>query len=292
MVKSMTGFGRSIFHGESRSFEVEIKTVNYKYLDINIRMPKNLMSLEQNIRSLISKNIKRGKMDISITQNITEKQNVNVVLDKKLADSYVKCLNTIKDSYDVKDDISVSLIAKFNDVINLEYKEEDLEKIWSELNTCISEAIKLLIEMRIKEGEKLKSDISLKCSSIKGIVENIEKRAPKVVIDYKEKLNLRLKELLNEKVVDENRIAMEVAIFADRACIDEEIVRLKSHINQMYDTLELNEPIGRKLDFLVQEMNRETNTIGSKANDLEISNLVIELKSQIEKIREQIQNVE
>lgn len=292
MIKSMTGFGRATFQGKNRNFEVEIKTVNHRYLDINIRMPKSLLSLEENIRTLVSEKIKRGKVDIFITQNVLDREDVNAIFNKKLADSYVKCLNQIKESYDIKDDISVSLIAKFNDVISLEYKEEDLQAIWKDLCIPISEAIDVLVSMRLKEGEKLKEDIYTRCNHIKNMVDLVKERAPKVPLEYKEKLNLRLSELLDEYSIDEARLAMEVAIFADKACIDEEIVRLNSHINQMSETLKLNEPVGRKLDFIVQEMNRETNTIGSKANDLELCNLVLNIKSEIEKIREQIQNVE
>ncbi|MFD3156498.1 YicC/YloC family endoribonuclease [Haloimpatiens sp. FM7330] len=292
MIKSMTGFGRANSQGKTRSFNIEMKSVNHRYCDMNIRMPKNLLSLEQKIRKVISDKIKRGKVDVFITQNVYEREDVKVVFNKKLSDNYVECLNEIKNSYDVVDDISVSLIAKFGDVISLEYKEDDLEQVWSEMNKPLNQALDLLIDMRIREGEKLYQDIISRCKNVKGLLEKIEKRAPVVPKEYKEKLTVRLKELLQDSQIDESRIATEVAFFADKACIDEEIVRLHSHINQMKETLELQQTVGRKLDFIVQEMNREVNTIGSKANDLEISNLVLNIKSEIEKIREQIQNVE
>ncbi|WP_102400614.1 YicC/YloC family endoribonuclease [Haloimpatiens massiliensis] len=292
MIKSMTGFGRASSQGMNRSFDVEIKTVNHRYLDMNIRLPKSLLSLEENIRKLVSERLKRGKVDLFITQSILQKEDLEAKFNKKLADSYVKCLEDIKETYSVRDDISVSLIAKFSDVITLEYKEEDLEEIWRDLKEPLEKALNLLVEMRIREGEKLKEDVISRCSNIKIMLESITKRAPQIPIEYKEKLQNRLKELMDEHSIDEGRIAMEVALFADKACIDEEIVRLNSHIEQMKSTLQLEESVGRKLDFIVQEMNRETNTIGSKANDLEICNLVLNMKSEIEKIREQIQNVE
>ncbi|WP_035290737.1 YicC/YloC family endoribonuclease [Clostridium sp. KNHs214] len=292
MIKSMTGFGRATSQGKNRSFDVEIKTVNHRYLDVNIRLPKSLLSLEENIRKLVSERLKRGKVDLFITQNMLQKEDLEAKFNKKLADSYVRCLEDIKETYSVRDDISVSLIAKFSDVISLEYKEEDLEEIWGDLKEPLEAALNLLVEMRIREGEKLKEDIISRCKNIKIMVESIAKRAPQIPIEYKEKLQNRLKELMDEHSVDEGRLAMEVALFADKACIDEEIVRLNSHIAQVKATLQLDEAVGRKLDFIVQEMNRETNTIGSKANDLEICNLVLNMKSEIEKIREQIQNVE
>ncbi|WP_138203279.1 YicC/YloC family endoribonuclease [Haloimpatiens lingqiaonensis] len=292
MIKSMTGFGRATSQGEKRSFDVEIKTVNHRYLDINIRLPKSLLSLEENIRKLISEKLKRGKVDLFITQNILQKEDLEAKFNKKLADSYVRCLEEIRGTYSVRDDISVSLIAKFPDVISLEYKEEDLEEIWNCLKKPLEKALELLVEMRKREGNKLKEDIISRCQNIKDMVDAVAQRAPQIPIEYKEKLQNRLKDLMDEHSIDEGRLAMEVAIFADKACIDEEIVRLNSHIEQLKVTLDLEESVGRKLDFIVQEMNREANTIGSKANDLEICNFVLNMKSEIEKIREQIQNVE
>ncbi|WP_373898505.1 YicC/YloC family endoribonuclease [Haloimpatiens sp. FM7315] len=292
MIKSMTGFGRAFSEGKLRNFQVEIKTVNHRYLDINIRLPKVLLPLEDKIRKLIGEKIKRGKVDVFITQDSFNNQEIQAVLNKNLADSYLKCLREIKDEYEVRDDISVSLVARFPDVVSLKYEEEDLDKMWYDLKDPINSAIDLLINMRAKEGQKLYEDVISRCDKITGMVSAIKKRAPLVPLEYKQKLNQRLKELLEGCIVDENRLAMEVALFSDKACVDEEIVRLNSHINQMKQTMNLSEPIGRKLDFIIQEMNREANTIGSKANDIDITNLVLSLKSEIEKIREQIQNVE
>ncbi|MBM7868918.1 uncharacterized protein (TIGR00255 family) [Clostridium pascui] len=292
MIRSMTGFGRATFEDDSRSFTVEIKSINHRYCDINLKMPKSLISIEDKIRSTIQKKINRGKVDVFINLTTYDKKDIRTVFNETLADSYVECLRSIKNRYDIKDDISLSLVAKFPEVVTIQQQEEDIEKLWKSLSGPLNEAIDMLIKMRQIEGNKLQENIIEKCNNIKNILDNIEERAPLVPITYKQKLQERLKELLEDYNIDENRIAMEVAILADRACIDEEIVRLNSHIIQMQETLKLDESIGRKLDFIVQEMNRETNTIASKANDLNISNLAISIKNEIEKIREQIQNIE
>ncbi|MCY6484010.1 YicC family protein [Clostridium aestuarii] len=293
MVNSMTGFGRAISdEGASRSFTVEIKTVNHRYLDLNIRMPRNFMPLENKIREAIKAKISRGKVDVFINQNVYEKEDVEISFNEGLSDNYIKCLEKIRDRYKVMDDISVSLIAKFPEVITLEKKEEDLDEVWNCLSNSLNNSIESLVNMREKEGKKLKEDIILKCGIIKELVNCIEGRASLVVEDYKKRLENRIQDLLEIPEIDENRIAQEVAIFADKVGIDEEIVRLGSHIIQLKETLNKNEPIGRKLDFIIQEMNREANTISSKANDLEIVNSVINIKNYIEKIREQVQNIE
>ena len=292
MIKSMTGFGRGSIEQDGRSFTVEMKSVNHRYCDLNIKMPKIFLSLEDRMRKVIFDKISRGKIDVFITQNNKEKVGVKAVLDEGLSDSYVECLKKIKDKYYIKEGISISLIAKFPDVITLKQEEEDIENVWKILSVPLEEALNLLVEMRRKEGLKLKNDVLLKCDYIKHLLDKIEKRSPFVVNEYRDKLNERLKELLQDYQIDENRIAMEVAIFGDKSCIDEEIVRLNSHLVQLRETFNLDEPIGRKLDFILQEMNRETNTIGSKANDLEITNSVLNIKNEIEKIREQIQNIE
>jgi uncharacterized protein (TIGR00255 family) len=288
----MTGFGRGTKEIEGKSFVVEIKSVNHRYLDINIKLPRNLMSLEDRIRKTVSEKLSRGKVDIFITQNIFSTNDVIANFNQSLADSYAKCLQERKERYTIRDDISVSLISKFPDVITLNQKEEDLETIWGALSTALSDSINMLISMREKEGTKLKSDLEARCMYIKELLGEISKRAPLIVASYKEKLEKRLSDLLNDVKLDESRVAMEVAIFSDKSNIDEEIVRLHSHINQMMETFTLKEPIGRKLDFIVQEMNRETNTIGSKANDLELVNVMLNMKNEIEKIREQVQNIE
>lgn len=292
MIKSMTGFGRGNIDQDGRSFTVEIKSVNHRYCDLNIKMPKSLLSLEDRIRKVIQEKVTRGKVDVFITQNNYEKQGAKVVLDEKLADSYVECLNKIKERYDIKENISLALISKFPDVVNLKQEEEDVENLWEILSLPLRDAVNLLVDMREREGLKLEKNILLKCDYIKSLLDKIEEKSPLVVEEYKEKLNERLKELLGEGQVDENRIAVEVALFADKSAIDEEIVRLNSHLLQLKETFNLNEAVGRKLDFIIQEMNREINTIGSKANNLEVTNNVLNIKNEIEKIREQIQNIE
>jgi len=288
----MTGFGRDSIMEDGQCFVVEIRSFNHRYLDINVKMPRTLISLEDKIRKFVSQRISRGKVDIYITQKRFNSEDVEACLNKVLADSYYDCLLKIRDGYGVRDDISVSSIARFPEVISIQQKEEDYGKVWSILKRPLEGALELMISMRKCEGEKLCKDISQKCDNIKLLIDDIEKRAPNVVKQYSDKLNARLKKLLNKSQYDESRIAMEIAIFADKASIDEEIVRLNSHIVQLRETLNLSEPVGRKLDFIVQEMNRETNTIASKANDLEIVNAILNVKSEIEKIREQIQNIE
>ncbi|GAA0176964.1 YicC family protein [Clostridium sediminicola] len=294
MSKSMTGFGRAISPEKStKGFTVEIKSVNHRYLDINIRMPRNYMQIENKIRELVKNKLKRGKVDIFISQNSFGKDDYDISFNKNLADNYMACLNEIKNEYDVIDNISVSLLSKFPDVILIEKKEADIAEIWDELKEMINNALDKLLQMRKSEGEKLKEDISQKCDDILTLISFIEEKAPMVIIEYKKKLVHRINELMEQSEVDEYRIANEVALFADKAAIDEEVVRLKSHILQINKTLAIeNEPIGRKLDFIIQEMNREANTIASKSSDLDIVNSSINLKNLIEKMREQVQNLE
>lgn len=292
MIKSMTGFGRGSLEDEHRSFTIEIKSVNHRYCDLNIKLPKNLISLEDRIRKTVQPSISRGKIDIFVTQNTFKKEDTIAVFNESLGDSYYECLKSIKERYNIGGEISLSLLAGFPDVISLKQSDEDIEELWSCIKKPLDSALGLLVQMRVFEGLKLQENIMLKCENIKMSLNEIEKQAPLVETEYKDKLRERIKLLLDDQSLDESRIAMEVAMFADKACIDEEIVRLKSHLNQMKVTLDMNEPVGRKLDFIVQEMNREINTIGSKANNLEIVHLVLNIKNEIEKIREQVQNVE
>lgn len=292
MIKSMTGFGRGTMDEEGIGFVIEIKSVNHRYLDLNIKMPRSLNSLEDKIRKIMALKVSRGKIDVFITQNKALNQNEIASLNTVLADSYIKCLQDIKERYKLIDDISVSLIAKFPEVVQLQQQETDIDKVWQVLVSPLNNAMDELIAMRILEGEKLKEDILNRCELISTYVDKVEGKSSTVVVNYREKLNSRIKELLKNIPVDENRIAIEVAIYADKASIDEEIVRLRSHLNQVNEALALSEPVGRKLDFIVQEMNREANTIASKADDLDIVNFTLNIKSEIEKIREQIQNIE
>lgn len=292
MLKSMTGFGRSSTESDGNNFIIEIKSVNHRYFDLNIKIPRNLISFEDRIRKIVGEKISRGKVDVFITWNTYGNRDEVAHFNENIGDSYIKALTEIKSRYSLRDDISISLISKFPDVISLEHKEEDIEKIWECVNPVMKDAVNMLARMREVEGIKLQEDIAKRCDYIEELVHKISIRAPKLVEEYRQKLNIRLQELLNGVVIDESRLSQEVTIFADKVNIDEEIVRLKSHINQMRVTFNIEEPVGRKLDFLVQEMNREINTIGSKGNDLEIINMVLSIKNEIEKIREQVQNIE
>ncbi|WP_346895788.1 YicC/YloC family endoribonuclease [Clostridium sp. UBA7503] len=292
MIKSMTGFGRGTSESEASSFIVEIKTVNHRYFEINARMPRTLISLEDGIRKYVNDKIKRGKVDIFITQNQGANQDMSVVVNESLAENYVEVLHSLRDKYDLRDDISATTLARFPEVLKLEQKEEDLEKTWKILLPAVEEAVHNLVSMRQQEGEKLLIDITKRCECISSNVDIISKRVPEVTEAYRARLLKKVEEILAEKSIDENRIAMEVVLQADKSCVDEEIVRLKSHVAQVIKTFKLGEPIGRKLDFIVQEMNREANTIASKVNDLELTNIALNIKSDIEKIREQVQNIE
>lgn len=292
MIRSMTGFGRGDYQVEGKEFQVEIKTVNHRYSDIFIKMPRQIGYLEEKVRDLVNKAVSRGKMDVFITFSNFGDDSKCVMLDESLARTYISAVETLRDKFGLKDDISVSLISKYPDVLKIEQNEEDEEKTWMMLKVAIENALASLINMRENEGKGLKNDLLDKVSYIENFLQEIAKRAPDVVKEYKSKLEARIKDILEQQSVDENRLAMEVAIFSDRCSIDEEIVRLSSHLKQMKDTLNLQQPVGRKLDFLIQEMNREINTIGSKANDLTITKNVVDIKCEIEKMREQVQNIE
>ena len=292
MIRSMTGYGRGEYENGGRKYVVEIKTVNHRYADIFVKVPRQISFIEDRVRQTVSKNLSRGKIDVYVNYESNEEDSKLVVIDDTLAESYFNAVRLLKDKFDLQDDISTSLVSRFPDVLKVEKAEEDADVIWEGLKFALDEAIDYVIKMRENEGEGLKKDFLKKAAYVEGLVGEISNRAPEVVKDYKQRLETRIKELLEQQTIDESRLAMEVAIFADRCSIDEELVRIKSHINQLRQILDADQPIGRKLDFLIQEMNREINTIGSKANDLIITKNVIEIKSEIEKIREQVQNVE
>lgn len=292
-MKSMTGYGRGEAMQNNRRFVVEIKSVNHRYNDVTVKLPRVMIMYEDAIKKVIGKKVFRGKTDVFINFESFSEEDVNIEFNKPLADAYVKAIEEIKERYSLEQPIRVDLIAKFPDVITVD-KTVDVEnndEIWACLTAALDIAVENFVNMRKTEGEALKCDILEKLAGIKNKVGRIEARAPIVAEDYRQRLITRLGEV-EELNIDEGRIMTEVMIFADRACIDEEITRLYSHIEQMKTILDETDPIGRKLDFLVQEMNREVNTIGSKSNDLEITNCAVDLKSEIEKIREQIQNIE
>lgn len=293
MIKSMTGFGRGELTGLCREYVVEIKTVNHRYLDISVRLPRQFSFLEDFARKTVAKSISRGKVDISIQVNSFGDKNKSVSFDEDLLKVYLEEAKSLEESYDIKNDLTFCRALTLPEIVKVDVNEDE-EELLKEFEIVLNKAIDNLKVMREEEGRHLTTDIIEKSHKLNDIFSNIENRSGAVVIEYKEKLTERINELLKdtEVTIDETRLATEVAIFADKSAIDEEIVRFKSHVSQLIKTLELDEPIGKKLDFIVQEMNREVNTIGSKANDLVITNSVIELKNEIEKIREQIQNIE
>jgi len=297
MIKSMTGYGRGEFSKYSRKFVVEIKSINHRYNDISVKLPRILSGLEDSLRKMVSNHISRGKTDVYVNYEAMGDVDVNISFNGPLADGYLAALTAIKDRYGLDDKISLSSISRFPDVISVDKGaggEEAMAELKEVLFEAANEAVLNIVKMRETEGAALKADILEKLLIISEMSEKVAKRAPEAVEAYKVKFSERMKENLSRTGVeaDENRILMEIAIFADRACVDEELTRLASHAAQFREILDKNEPIGRKLDFLVQEMNREVNTIGSKAHDSEMTQMVIELKSEIEKIREQVQNIE
>ncbi|MFZ5966308.1 MAG: YicC/YloC family endoribonuclease [Bacillota bacterium] len=293
MIKSMTGYGRGEAKDTERHFTVEIKSVNHRYNDFVVRMPKRLTYLEEKIKDIVKDEVKRGRVEIYIgLENIGE-GDTKIAFNAPLAKQYYDSLDQMRRMFNLEDDITISLLSKLPDVFKLEMKEEDEDAIWQCLKEASLKAVNSLMNMRIEEGNKLVQDILKRCDLIEQIIHKIEKKTPDVIMEYKVKLKERIKELLEDTYeLDDSRLSMEVAIYADKSNITEEIVRLFSHITQLKNTLKKDEPVGRKLDFLIQEMNREINTIGSKSNDLEITNDVVEVKSELEKIREQIQNIE
>lgn len=293
MIKSMTGFGRCELADGERKFTIEMKGVNHRYLDVNIRMPKKLIFFETAIRNLLKQSVSRGKVDIFITyEDLSEGQAV-LKYNETLAKEYLVCLKQMEESFGLENDIRVSTLSRYPEVLTMEEQALDAEEIWNVLKKAMEGALEQFVETRTMEGENLKKDILSKLEGMQKLVAYIEERSPEIVREYREKLEEKVKELLEDSQIDDGRIAAEVVIFADKICTDEEVVRLKSHISHMQEVLRSEESgIGRKLDFIAQEMNREANTILSKANDLEVSNCGIDLKTEIEKVREQIQNIE
>lgn len=291
MIKSMTGFGRYEYQTGSKKFTVELKGVNHRYLDVNIRMPKKFNFFETAIRTLLKQYALRGKVDIFITYEDNSESQVALKYNETLAAEYMRYFKQMEESFGIDNDIRVSTLAHCPEVLTMEEKPDDEDALWSGLQMALEGAFAQFVETRTTEGEILKKDILNKLSGMETLVGHVEERSPQIVEEYRKKLEDKIHELLDVPV-DENRMAAEVILYADKICTDEETVRLKSHISHMRDTLEETEGIGRKLDFIAQEMNREANTILSKANDLEVSNYAIGLKTEIEKIREQIQNIE
>lgn len=291
MIRSMTGFGRGTYEEDGRKYTVEIKSVNHKYNDVSVKLPRVLISLEDGIRKQVASNISRGKVDVFVTFEDFSEKVTNIRINKALAKEYLKQLKELADETGLEFSPSVIEISKLPDILKIE-DEDDEALISNELNKAVSEAIKNFVDMRTEEGQKLIADMKQRVDWIEGKVEEIAGYSATLVPEYIEKLEARVKEYLKTDVVDEARLAQEIVIYSDKCSIEEELTRLKSHISQFNNLLKGDSPIGKKFDFLVQEMNREVNTIGSKANSLDITNRVIEIKTEIENIREQVQNIE
>lgn len=292
MIKSMTGFGRCEICENLRKFTVEIKSVNHRYLDVNIKMPRKLNFLESAVRGEMKNYIARGKIDIFINYEDDTKTTSRVCYHKDTAAEYMRCLTQIAQEFDLENDVRVSVLSRFPDVFTIDEQSIDEEELWKVLQKAVDGAAENFVQSRIAEGKHLKEDLTVKLEGMLEMVDAVEDRSPEVVEEYHNKLLEKVKELLEDTKVDENRLLTEVAIFADKICVDEETVRLRSHIEATKKALAEGGSVGRKLDFIAQEMNREANTILSKANDLEITSRAIELKTEIEKVREQIQNIE
>ena len=292
MIKSMTGFGRCEIAENSRKFTVEMKAVNHRYLDVNIKLPKTLNFFESSIRGELKNYIARGKVDVFISYEDLSEKTSSVRYNKELAGEYLNYLRQMAEDFGLEQDIRVTTLSKYPEVFTMEESGLDEEELWKSLQKAVQGAAKMFVDTRIVEGEHLKDDLVEKLDAMLKLVDFIEERSPQLLAEYRQKLEDRVRELLQDTAIDEGRLLTEVTIFADKVCVDEEIVRLRSHIETTRNTLLEGGSIGRKLDFIAQEMNREANTILSKANDLEISNCAIELKTEIEKVREQIQNIE
>lgn len=291
MLKSMTGFGRAEMVIEGFTVSVQIRSVNHRYMDIALRIPRFYNFLEDKIRQKTAEYISRGKIEVSVSLKEQEGDDRVITLNRPLAENYIEVLKELA-SLGVEDDIKVSTVARYNDIFSVEYKEIDEDKMFEIINTALSSAFSEFNNMRAEEGERLEKDILFHLDNIANELKKIEAQSPQTVKLYRENLENKMRELLGDVKVDETRLITETAIFADKVAIDEETVRLRSHIKAFKSALNTDKPIGKKLDFIIQEMNRETNTIGSKANDIEIASMVVEIKSEIEKIREQIQNIE
>ena len=292
MIKSMTGFGRAENLQGNRKFTVEMKAVNHRYFDVSIKMPKKLSFFESAIRSYLKTYMQRGKVDVFITYEDFTEENVSLKYNEAIAAQYLKYYHQMAETFGLKEDIGVSALGRCPEVFTMEEQTVDEKEIWAVLETALKNTCEQFVESRIREGERLKEDLFDKLDGMIKDVDAIEDRYPQIMAEYREKLTAKVEELLGDAQMEEGRIAAEVILFADKICTDEETVRLRSHIESMREELLSGGSVGRKLDFLAQEMNREANTILSKANDLETSNRAINLKTEIEKVREQIQNIE
>jgi len=292
MIKSMTGYGNAKGTSDKIEISVEIKSVNNRYLDCTVKIPRVFASFEESLKSIVQKHISRGKVDVFVMIDSSNADDVEIKLNRPLAEAYLSTLREMTEGYGLTGSISAIDLSRFPDVLKAEKREADQDKLCDDISSVLEEAITGFNDMRIREGEKLFLDITSRLLEIEKLTTIAEEISPKSVAEYRKKLELRMNEVLQTADIDQQRILTEAALFADRIAVSEEIVRLRSHIAQLREMLDTREPVGRKIDFLVQEFNREANTIGSKGNDIEMSRVTVDLKAEIEKIREQAQNIE
>ena len=292
MLKSMTGYGRAQKIINGRDILVEIRSVNHRYYEYSSRIQRAYSYIDEKLKAQLKTGITRGKVEVSVTINNIENRDTEISINKAVAEGYVKALRSMCDELDMCDDLGISKLIKLPDIFNVQKTPDDEEKIWEDVSQVSAEALRKFVSMRENEGERLKEDVLAKSKLILEMVEKVEEFSPQTVENYRNRLCQRLSEILESKDIDQQRILTEAAVFAEKIAVDEETVRLRSHISQLCEMLESSDAVGRKLDFIVQEMNREVNTIGSKAQDINITRLVVDMKAEIEKIREQIQNIE
>ena len=291
-MKSMTGYGRAREERNGRTITVELRAVNHRYLDCTVKAPRQYIFLDDAVKKAAAARIARGKVEVFVSVETQEGGDVAVTVNHTLAKRYLDALHDLSETYGLRDDVTVAVLAKMPDVLGSERIEQDADELTRDVLAVFSAACDGFDQMRLREGEKLAEDVRGRCASIERMVGEVETRSPERVREYREKLLARMQEVLADSSIDETRILTEAAIYADKTAVDEETVRLRSHLQQLDGMLRETQPVGRKLDFLVQEMNREANTIGSKANDVDMARIVVDIKSEIEKIREQIQNIE
>lgn len=292
MIRSMTGYGRKEAVEGGKKILAEIKSVNHRYSDYSIKVPRYFGFLEDKVREYISGFITRGKVDVWIAIESYGESDKEVILDTELAQSYIDALRTLRDMFELKDDITASSVARYTELFQTQRKEEDQEELWNGVKTVLEDAVSEFVAMREREGQRIGKDLRARIEYMKTIAQQIDLRSPETVKEYEQRLYEKIKEILTEQSVDDARILTEVAIFADKVAVNEETVRLASHFDEFHHIMDSDGPCGRKLDFLIQEINREINTIGSKANDIEIAKMVVQLKAELEKLREQVQNIE
>lgn len=292
MIKSMTGYGSAKGTSGKLDITIELRSVNNRFLDCTVRLPRVYTSLEDGIKSQIQKAVSRGKMDVFVTIDSSRADDIAISVNESVADAYMAAIRQLSERYGVENDATAMGLLKLQDVLFVTKAETDMDELAADISAILAEALEDYNAMRLREGDKLKTDILSRANEIERLTKLAEERSPKTVAEYRERLYKRMTEVLESTTIDEARILTEAAIFADKTAVDEETVRLESHISQLRELMESAEPVGRKLDFLIQEFNREANTIGSKGNDVEMARIVVDLKAEIEKIREQVQNIE